>query len=47
MSMPAFRLAALSVTLLLSACTPLLVGGAVAVIADEAVEQEKGGDGLF
>jgi len=47
MSMPAFRLAALSVKPLLSACTPLLVGGAVAVTADEAVEQEKGGDGLF
>jgi hypothetical protein len=31
----------------LSACAPLLVGGAVAVVADEAVEQEKGGDGLF
>jgi hypothetical protein len=31
----------------LSACAPLLVGGAVAVVADEAIEQEKGGDGLF
>ncbi len=31
----------------LSACAPLVVGGAVAVVADEALEQEKGGDGLF
>ena len=30
-----------------SACAPLVVGGAVAVVADEAVEQDKGGDGLF
>jgi hypothetical protein len=43
----AHRLALLAVTLALSACAPLLVGGAVAVVADEAVEQEKGGDGLF
>jgi len=28
-------------------CAPMLVGGAVAVIADEAIEQEQGGDGLF
>lgn len=34
-------------TLVLPACAPLLVGGAVAVVADEAIEQEKGGDGLF
>ena len=27
-------------------CTPLVVGGAV-VLADEAMEQERGGDGLF
>lgn len=27
-------------------CTPLIVGGAV-VLADEAVEQDQGGDGLF
>lgn len=30
-----------------SACAPLVVGGAAAVVADEVVEQEKGGDGLF
>jgi hypothetical protein len=47
MSKPLFRLAALSVTLILSACAPVLVGGAVAVVADEAIEQEQGGDGLF
>ncbi|WP_333815172.1 hypothetical protein [Tabrizicola sp.] len=28
-------------------CAPLLVGGAAAVVADEVVEQDKGGDGLF
>jgi len=28
-------------------CAPLLVGGAAAVVADEAVEQDQGGDGLF
>ena len=28
-------------------CAPLIVGGAAAVVADEAVEQDKGGDGLF
>ena len=39
-------LAALLV-LAVSACAPLVVGGAAAVVADEAVEQEKGGDGLF
>jgi putative component of membrane protein insertase Oxa1/YidC/SpoIIIJ protein YidD len=39
--------AALLALLSLSACAPLLVGGAVAVVADEAIEQEKGGDGLF
>jgi hypothetical protein len=39
--------AALLAVLSVSACAPLLVGGAVAVVADEAIEQEKGGDGLF
>lgn len=34
-------------TLALAGCAPLLVGGAVAVVADEAIEQEQGGDGLF
>jgi hypothetical protein len=31
----------------LAGCAPLLVGGAVAVVADEAIEQDQGGDGLF
>ena len=31
----------------LSGCAPLLIGGAGAVVADEAIEQEQGGDGLF
>ena len=26
---------------------PLVIGGAAAVVADEVVEQDKGGDGLF
>lgn len=31
----------------ISGCTPLLVGAAGAVIVDEVMEQEQGGDGLF
>jgi len=31
----------------LTACAPLLVGGAGAIVVDEALEQEQGGDGLF
>ncbi len=34
-------------TLAITGCAPLVIGGAVAVVADEAIEQEKGGDGLF
>ena len=30
-----------------SACAPLLIGGGAAVVADEAIEQDRGGDGLF
>ncbi len=30
-----------------AACAPLLIGGAAAVVADEAIEQDQGGDGLF
>lgn len=42
------KLTALLLSLLsASACAPLLVGGAAAVVADEVVEQDKGGDGLF
>ncbi|MGL4238287.1 hypothetical protein [Tabrizicola sp.] len=33
--------------LAVSACGPLIVGGATAVVADEVIEQEQGGDGLF
>ncbi|MDH3262969.1 MAG: hypothetical protein OEM24_03105 [Paracoccaceae bacterium] len=31
----------------LSGCAPLVVGGAAVVVADEVMEQESGGDGLF
>ncbi len=31
----------------LTACAPLLVGGAGAIVVDEAIEQDQGGDGLF
>jgi hypothetical protein len=40
-------LAALAITATLSACAPLLIGGAGAVVADEVIEQDQGGDGLF
>lgn len=30
-----------------SGCAPLVIGGAAAVVADEVMEQESGGDGLF
>ncbi len=30
-----------------SGCAPLIVGAAGAVVADEAIEQDRGGDGLF
>jgi hypothetical protein len=40
-------IALLVATLGLPACTPLLVGGAAAVVADEVIEQDQGGDGLF
>ena len=39
--------AALVALMAAAGCAPLVVGGAVAVVADEAIEQEKGGDGLF
>jgi hypothetical protein len=28
-------------------CAPLLIGGAGVVVADEVIEQDQGGDGLF
>jgi hypothetical protein len=40
-------LALFMVAMTAAGCAPLVVGGAVAVVADEAVEQDKGGDGLF
>ncbi len=40
-------LAALITIAALSACAPLLIGGGAAVVADEAIEQDQGGDGLF
>jgi hypothetical protein len=40
-------LAALSIVIALPACAPLLIGGGAAVVADEVVEQDRGGDGLF
>ena len=40
-------LAAMVTAALLSACAPLVIGGAAAVVADEAIEQDRGGDGLF
>jgi len=30
-----------------AACAPLLIGGAAVAVADEVVEQDQGGDGLF
>ena len=34
-------------TALLSGCAPVIIGGAAAIVADEVIEQEEGGDGLF
>lgn len=31
----------------LSGCAPLIIGAAGVVIADEALERKRGGDGLF
>ncbi len=39
--------ATLATVIGLSGCAPLVVGGAAAVVADEAIEQDRGGDGLF
>ena len=33
--------------LALSACAPLVVAGAGAIVADTVVEESQGGDGLF
>jgi len=40
-------LVVLMAALLASGCAPLIIGGAGAVVADEVVEQDQGGDGLF
>ena len=40
-------LAALATVATLTACAPLIVGGAGAIVVDEAIEQDQGGDGLF
>lgn len=47
MSRTGLMLMAALLMLTMAGCAPLLVGGAAAVVADEAVEQDKGGDGLF
>jgi hypothetical protein len=33
--------------LITTGCAYLVVGGATAVVADEVIEQDQGGDGLF
>lgn len=42
-----WKLMAAIVMSTLAGCAPLIVGGAAAVVADEVVEQDRGGDGLF
>ena len=37
----------LAAMIAVSGCAPLLIGGGAAVVADEAIEQDRGGDGLF
>ena len=34
-------------TLAMAGCAPLVIGGAAVVVADEVIEQDKGGDGLL
>ena len=41
------RIATLLALLTLSACAPLVVAGAGAVVADTVVEETQGGDGWF
>ena len=38
---------ALATLVATSGCAPLLIGGGAAVVADQAIEKDKGGDGLF
>ena len=40
-------LALLAAPFVLSGCAAMAVGAAGAVVVDEALEQERGGDGLF
>lgn len=40
-------LAAMLALSLAAGCAPLIIGGAGAVVVDEVIEQEQGGDGLF
>jgi len=47
MSKTGLMLMAALLMLTMAGCAPLVIGGAAAVVADEAVEQDKGGDGLF
>lgn len=42
-----FGMLALLTVIATSACAPLIIGGAGAVVADEVIEQNQGGDGLF
>lgn len=42
-----FILVVLMAALAVTGCAPLIIGGAGAIVADEVVEQDKGGDGLF
>ena len=43
----AFTALILAFTSVISGCTPLIVGGGAAVVADSIVEDREGGDGLF
>ncbi|NNK78800.1 MAG: hypothetical protein HKP40_08835 [Litoreibacter sp.] len=42
-----FILMTIAASATLSGCAPLVIGAGGAVIADEIVEDRKGGDGLF
>lgn len=44
--MPRLILIAL-ITATLNGCAPVLIGAAGAVVVDEVLEEERGGDGLF
>lgn len=47
MSKTGLMLLAALLVLTTAGCAPLIIGGAGAVVADEVVEQDQGGDGLF